>query len=75
MRKKNTRIKIPLRSSIPMITGYVKTLIVEQIQAVSFILVYLIVFQRLILGILMSPAAPAPVSEEIRNFAGRPSGV
>ena len=51
MRKKNTRIQIPLRSSIPMITGYVKSLIVEQIQAVSFILVYLIVFQRFILGI------------------------
>jgi hypothetical protein len=51
MRKKDTRIHIPLRSSIPMISGYVKALIVVQIQAVSFILVYLIVFQRFILGI------------------------
>lgn len=51
MSKKNTRIRIPLRSSIPMISGYVKTRIVEQIRAVSFILIYLIIFQRLVLGI------------------------
>ncbi|MDZ7795353.1 MAG: DUF1538 family protein [Spirochaetia bacterium] len=51
MKNKHTHIHIPLRSSIPLIVGYAKARIVEQIRSVSFILLYLIVFQRFVLGI------------------------
>ena len=51
MRNKHTRIHIPLRSSITLLSRYAKDRIGEQIRSVSFILVYLIVFQKFVLGI------------------------
>jgi hypothetical protein len=48
--------KIPLRHAIVMLAGYAKTRIAEQIKSVAFIIIYLVVFQTLILGVPLANA-------------------
>src|SRR4030042_4993880 len=48
--------RIPLVDAIVMLSGYAKTRIVDQIKSVAFIIIYLIVFQTLILGVPLSNA-------------------
>lgn len=43
--------KIPFRDSIMMLSDYARNRIVEQIKSVAFIILYLVVFQRFILGV------------------------
>ncbi|OFY46892.1 MAG: hypothetical protein A2Z69_00590 [Bacteroidetes bacterium RBG_13_44_24] len=48
--------RIPLGDAIVMLSGYAKTRIVDQIKSVAFIIIYLIVFQTLILGVPLANA-------------------
>ncbi|HBQ83426.1 MAG TPA: hypothetical protein DD745_11180 [Bacteroidales bacterium] len=48
--------KIPFRDAIVMLSGYAKSRIAEQIRSVAFIIIYLIVFQTLILGVPLANA-------------------
>lgn len=48
--------KIPFSDAILMLTDYARTRIVEQIKSVAFIIVYLVIFQRFILGVPLSNA-------------------
>src|SRR4030042_3369160 len=48
--------RIPLVDAIVMLSGYAKTRIVDQIKSVAFIIIYLIVFQTLILGVPLANA-------------------
>lgn len=48
--------KIPIIDSLMMLSEYARTRIVEQIKSVAFIIIYLVVFQRFILGVSLSNA-------------------
>jgi hypothetical protein len=48
--------KIPFSDAILMLSDYARTRIVEQIKSVAFIIVYLVIFQRFILGVPLSNA-------------------
>ncbi len=50
------RKKIPLKTALSMIAGYAKVRIIEQIKLVAFIILYLILFQRFILGVSLMNA-------------------
>jgi len=47
---------IPFWESLVMLFGYAKTRIVEQLKSVAFIILYLVVFQTLILGVPLANA-------------------
>ncbi len=50
------RKKIPFSDAVMMLWAYARTRIVEQIKSVAFIIFYLVVFQRFILGVPLSNA-------------------
>ncbi len=50
------RKKIPLLDAVILLYGYARTRIVEQVKAVAFIILYLVVFQTLILGVPIANA-------------------
>ncbi|MCD4736299.1 MAG: DUF1538 domain-containing protein, partial [Bacteroidales bacterium] len=56
------RKRIPLLEAIIMLFGYARVRIVEQIRSVAFIIIYLIVFQTLILGV--------PLANALRTASG-----
>ncbi|HOO99086.1 MAG TPA: DUF1538 domain-containing protein [Bacteroidales bacterium] len=50
------RKRVPFRDAVIMLSGYAKTRIREQIRSVAFIIIYLIIFQTLILRVPLSNA-------------------
>ena len=48
--------KIPFLDAIVMLSGYAKSRVAEQIKSVAFIIIYLIVFQTIILGVPLANA-------------------
>ncbi len=48
--------KVPLSDAITMLYGYARSRIAEQVKAVAFIILYLVVFQTLILGVPIANA-------------------
>lgn len=46
--------RVPLRIAFSMLTGYARSRIIAQIKAVAFIIVYLVIFQVLILRVPLS---------------------
>ena len=52
--RRNSQVSIPAKAALSLVFGYAKTRLVEQIQSVSFILIYLVIFQRFILNIPFS---------------------
>jgi len=50
------RIKVPFSDATMMLTEYARTRVVDQIKSVSFIIIYLIVFQTLILRVPLANA-------------------
>jgi len=50
------RIKVPFGDAVMMLSGYAWTRILDQIKSVSFIIIYLIVFQTLILRVPLANA-------------------
>ncbi|MFO7574637.1 MAG: DUF1538 domain-containing protein [Bacteroidales bacterium] len=48
--------KIPFSDAFLMLSDYARTRIVEQLKSVAFIIIYLVVFQRFILGVPLSNA-------------------
>lgn len=49
--------RVSVRDALAMLAGYARARIVEQIKSVAFIILYLVVFQRVILGVPLSNAA------------------
>jgi len=50
------RKTIPFTDAVSMLGSYARTRIVEQIRSVAFIILYLVVFQRFVLGVPLSDA-------------------
>jgi len=48
--------KVPLRDALVMLSGYARSRIVARIRSVAFIIIYLVVFQALILRVPFSNA-------------------
>lgn len=48
--------KIPFTDAMAMLGSYARTRIVEQIKSVAFIILYLVIFQRFVLGVPLSNA-------------------
>ena len=57
VQKSSEKIKISFREALGLLAPYVKDRIAAQIKSVWVIIVYLIVFQTLILGIAISDAS------------------
>ncbi|MDY0161911.1 DUF1538 domain-containing protein [Desulfobotulus sp.] len=56
-RKKTMRVKLGLREKMGLLFPYVRKRILEQVQAVALIVVYLVAFQTLVLGIPVAESA------------------
>jgi len=49
--------RVPLRDALLMLAGYARSRIMEQIRSVAFIIIYLVVFQTVILSVPLANAA------------------